>query len=292
MVFTRVGALKASLGLILWTSSLSFFACEEELPRSDPPYHYPLKLGNYWVYNRVQTALTYSDSGKSARFDDTLIVQSSISVTVSYQGLWGDSLEYSVLNSYCRDGCEDHTAWHYYTQNDSGLFLFGYESPVNVIAPKITPHLVSSLGGKTFISNDAFFIHSAPAVLPQIPVSDSIYIENPMVRVLEYPLHQGASWTYRDSGNPWRMDREVVFSEELMLENDSFLAFEIVTHYDKNHDGVWDEDLYIKDHFAAEGLVRREIFMDSIFVMSEDGSFTKELKQLVDVYELSRYRLN
>lgn len=214
-------------------------------------------------------------------------------MTVSFRGLWEDSLDCAILNSCCYlDSCNAQLSWHYYTQSDTALKLFGYESPSNFILPKPAGLDALMWRGKSFQSRDELLWRAAPSFLSRIPTRDGFYSEDPMVCILEYPISVGASWTYRDSGKPWRMDRQVMLEKELSVEAGKFPVFQVEMLYDRDNDGHWDDDIHIIDHFASEGLIRREILIDSIHVISPQGIRTGGLFRVLDVYELARYELN
>lgn len=272
---------------------LLLFACEEAQRDIEPSYTYPLALGNYWVYSRTQTNYSYSESTGQAVFEDSSMVCESISVTVSYHGTWDDSLERFVLNSFCcHEDCRDHTSWHHYTQNDTALLLLGYKSPVNQILPKPAQKAQLSWMGATYSSMAGLLSQVAPSPLWRTPAMDSVHIEDPMIQVLKYPLVPGAQWTYRDSGNPWKIDREVIFQKQLSVSAGSFSVYEIQMTFDMDNDGDWDQNIHITDHFAQQGLIRREIFIDSVVVVSPDGTLPDQLIRYLDVYELNRFRVN
>ncbi|MCF7903773.1 MAG: hypothetical protein K9M49_01350 [Candidatus Marinimicrobia bacterium] len=278
---------------IIMVCFLCVLSCEEQPPETEPPYRYPLALGNFWVYDHTQSNFRYSDSASSTLFDDTTVVKAILTVTVSFQGLWGDSMEYCVLNgSSCLEGCDEHSSWHYYTQNDTGLLLFGYKSSVNLAIPKGAHPARYKWGGQSFNSRDELLSLTAPSFLAWVPARDTITLEDPMVKALEYPIYEGANWTYRDSGSPWRMEREVLYTEDVLVDGDSFSAYVIRTHFDRDHDGTQDNDVYIVDHFTRAGLARRKIFIDSVLVFTPQGLPTGQYIQIEDLYELDRVKIN
>jgi hypothetical protein len=82
----------------------------------------------------------------------------------------------------------------------------------------------------------------------------------------------GSQWTYRSDYNPWRIDKTVIGRKTIYVDIGAFYCYHIKWLYDFNHDGRWDDDIWIDDYISDEGLIKREIsFVDVIFT-DESGN--------------------
>lgn len=104
---------------------------------------------------------------------------------------------------------------------------------------------------------------------------------------MQYPLDLDAQWTYRGDNNPWRMDRTVVERKNVDLDIGTFDCFEIKMLFDMDHDGIWDDDIWITDFINKKGLIQRNITILRMEEANSIGGFTSRLFDGFDVYSLT-----
>lgn len=222
-------------------------------------------------------------------YEDTLTITADINVTITGVLSLNDTLEtfeFYTTETECGQ-IEPAIGIEYYKNNDDGLFMYAHKSIGGIVLPKI--YLEKSILFKGLEFND--FCHLSNFVQQFAPnyrvVSDSIYYENPPVKSLLYPIEVDAQWTYRQDNNPWRMDKKVISRIDVELDGlGTFDCFEIKFLYDMDHDGEWDDDIWITDLISKKGLIQRDVTILRMVELTENGS-TGRFFDGFDVYSLT-----
>lgn len=237
----------------------------------DPPdgFSYPLALGNQWEYMREATSFFYSDSLKPDEVDSTRTYSSYLSVLVTGTEVLDESIETFVLRATVSDNEGIYQGEDYYYNNkEDGLYLYGYKGFGHFGFPVIIPKTLEKGERQVNIFFKGMYFNSVWELLDlfqqELPVhyavrSDSIILEEPPVKVLHYPLETGVSWTYRTSGNPWRIDKHVEGEEQITVPAGEFVCYKIKWLYDIDDNGEWDTDIFTEDYIGQEGLVQRQM---------------------------------
>ena len=250
--------------------------CDDD-PPDEVGFRYPLAIGNTWDYTRRWDLFHYTDSTAST-YDDTTTMLFDIQVAViDMASLGGLSGLYRIIST-------ESSVWdtiqgaHYYGQDEEGLYLYGYEGYGGLSMPKVRPASVSRSGilfnGRYFSNVNQLFqiIQDAlPGHFPLVGDTTEPYIEDPPLVVLQYPLDQDTTWTYRYAYDPWRIDKVVIGEEEITVPAGAFECMKVKWLYDIDNDGEWDSDLFIEDYIGDVGLVKREITILGIISINELG---------------------
>lgn len=229
-------------------------------------FQYPLAVGNRWGYD--WTIVQDSVSGAVT----PMMTISEASLAIEADTLLFDSIPAFILASTTGDGRPGQNSRLFSGNAPDGMYTYAYTNG-SLIAPGKLP------AGTSFAINGQRF-GSSQELLAAFPVLGygsarsvtELYVENPPAMVLAYPLAEGSHWTYRQSGNPWRIDRRVTGWGPIETPAGKFSAFEVEALYDIDNDGVWDSNIAAIDHVAPEGLVRREISIQNVQVSDEQGA--------------------
>ncbi len=256
---------------VLFMIGLSFFSCDNENNENDD-FIYPLSIGNTWEYIRNWNQYFYSDTlTVSPEYEDTLTYSSDISVTVTEKVFLNDTLETIEMIGVENDSTNSYAQKHYYKNNDDGLYTYAYIAGGPIVLPR------RQQGNSIIFKGIEFddFRQLSDFVQRLTPnyrvVSDSVHFEEPPVKTLQYPIEIGDQWTYREDNNPWRMDRKVIERKDVELDIGTFDCYEIKFIYDMDHNGEWDDDIWITDFISKKGLIQRTITIIGMIKMNDSG---------------------
>jgi len=267
---------------------VTLISCDKENENNDE-FIYPLTAGNSWDYSREWNLYFYPDSTvEDPVYEDTLTISADVSVTITGEVSLNDTLDAVEFHTTetVHGETEPNIGLQYYNNNKDGLYEYAYKSVGPVILPKIRQAESIVFKGMNFED----FRHLSNFVQQLTPnarvVSDSLYYENPPVKSLQYPLEIDAQWIFREDNNPWRMDKKVIDRKNVELDIGTFDCYEVKWLYDLDHDGIWDEDIWITDLISTKGLIQRNVSILRIKEVTINGA-TGRLFDLVDVYSLT-----
>jgi len=271
--------------------------CEPEDPQDD--FIYPLAVGNSWEYHREWTQYFYTDTSEAKQYDDTLRYCSDISVSIPGKLTLKDSIEtYEMIATEVVDTTDFNpvqnqtTGIKYYKNNSDGLYIYAFDRAGGwLVFPKRKATKSVCFKDLEFRS----FRELSHYIQQLIPTSrilgDSIHFEEPPVKTLQYPLRVGDRWTYRSAHDPWRMDRVVEKKKKMELEIGPFDCYQVKFLYDMDHDGEWDEDIWITDYISNEGLIRRQVTVQGVTVTTIDDPEGNRKVDATDIYTLTDFML-
>ncbi|MFB0515080.1 MAG: hypothetical protein ACETWG_00565 [Candidatus Neomarinimicrobiota bacterium] len=242
-------------------------------PETDNPGQiYPLAVGNTWEYTRQCSLYFYQDSTETPVYTDTSTYTSDVSVVITGKVTLREDHKAYALYSEENAGPYTHSGVDYYNNTDEGLYLYAYEPGGLLVLPKTQTSGRILFKGRTFGSVRELSAYLQAALPLRFVMNDSIYFEDPPVKVLQYPLKVGAIWTFREAENPWRIDKQVLAEEDFQAPAGEFSCYKIQWLYDFDEDEQWDEDITVFDYIAPEGLVYREITLTGSVWMDEYGN--------------------
>ena len=240
---------------------------------------YPLAQGNTWNYQRSIKFTNIQPGSLTGRFIDTLITENITVRSLGNYKLLGlfDTilLTESFTDSFITN--PRYIGRSYYANNADGLFLYGY-SGTGLSMPKSTGSFLQ-LNGHLFRNIEELLGYLEMNRILSIPQRmDSVYLEVPPKKVVEYPIQTGHLWIYREAGDPFRIGKQFSGEDIITVEAGTFLVYHLEWLYDLDNDGMWDEDIRIVDEYAAIGMVKRTITINDIKITDEYlnvlGSYT------------------
>ena len=271
--------------------SLSFFSCNKENETEDD-FIYPLSTGNTWEYVREMDLYFYSDTTVvQPQYEDTLTIISELSVTVTGEVFLNDTLETIEMIVFETDSANTHNGKLYYQNNVEGLYIYAYKSGGSMISPRKkegTTILFKGLEFDDYRQLSDFIQQLTPNYRI---LSDSLYFEEPPIKTLQYPIEIGNQWTYREDNNPWRMDRKVMDRKDIELSIGTFDCYEIKFLYDMDHDGEWDDDIWITDFISKEGLIQRKVTIIGM-IEADNNGLTGRFIDSIDTYTLTGFSVD
>jgi hypothetical protein len=268
--------------------SIAFISCEYS-GLSEIEMHYPMHIGNSWDYARtVKLVNVTADS-----IPDELVwaVDTSLaSAWLSGKEVLNDTLETFVLK--ISGNYTNRVSEHYYLEKDDGLYIVAYKNAG--AAPFILPKKSQRfhIKFKERIFNNIYEILRELEIKNQPALSkisdDSLIFEISPVLTLKYPIYITSHWTYRNS--PWRIDKRVQDRVTVSAAGEKFDCYQIKWIYDIDDNGKWDDDLFIYDYVAEQGLIQRDIFVRGSIIVNmdgtEQGSFDYHDKMILQSYSI------
>lgn len=255
--------------------TFSFMSCDEILGifffggQLGSVATYPMRVGNRWEYQETVFWHNIRLIDSSYHFGpDTMVSQHIVSVAGREKieripGQAGDSIETTIFRATQQGFSESRL---YYTLDGSGLFLHGY-SGGSLIAPRPPgPSLSYVVHGRGFGS-----IHEAFAcfVEGRGPFTSSIYREYPPVLPIKLPLMAGSRWTFRPTGQPFRIDKQAGALRHDPVWHTNYHA--VSWRYDINNDGVWDDDISVAERISEKGITWRIFDVRNVILLSAQG---------------------
>jgi hypothetical protein len=238
---------------------------------ADPgPFKYPDSIGNQWDYERTfSTVIIRPDSTGQSHPVDTSVT-SPVIMKVIRKDTLRNSIEAYLFQEIITENNRNIVGDTWYVNSDSGLSIYAYHG-AGLLIPK-------SGSGKRFFFNGRYFSsvrEITSYVTQEIPKkftpSDSITYEVPPVLTLKYPLMNNSEWTYRSSGNPWKINKKIVGTKQIEVPAGKFNCFKIVWFFDVNNDLQWDENLELTDYVCEKGLIRRTVVYKDITIVDQEN---------------------
>lgn len=260
-----------------WFAALGIFgtcccilSCEETSTVSGsgtaPPL-YPMAVGNHWEYEQTaywhnirvidSSAYTPADTFRS---DHSVRVLRMLYLP-SGMVAGGDSVLVSELRTQSTTEFAVES-FRYYESTSDQLLIHGYDGSAGFVTPRVEPENIS------FVFNGCIYgslsdLLSPLGIAPRGRSGDLIR-EIPPLTVLSYPLTVGKQWTYRDDGQPLRIDKLVEAPLDTVLNGLPERLTVVRWLYDINHDGEWDEDISIFDFYGRAGLTIRVLELKNV----------------------------
>lgn len=234
---------------------------------------YPLQVGNSWTYLRTIDFL-YPGTNTAADFFAPPL-EDYVYVTVDRtESITNYPLSYVVKSRL--EFSEDFSE-NYYDVKEDGLYHVAYSNAgaAPIVHPKQAQKGAINFNNKSYASMNELLAELTPTDNPGLPhlVADSLRYENPPLLTLKYPLQVGSEWIYRQNF-PWRMRKAVEGEKMIETVAGNFFCFEIKWLYDMDNNNSWDENIYIIDHIANEGLIKRTLYILGAVYTDEYGNET------------------
>lgn len=182
-----------------------------------------------------------------------------------------------------QDGAHIFTSVQYYQNRTDGLYLLACHSAGNMILPKPTAKMRIRFKDSYFDNYHQLLDYIQTGIPVGKLVADSLYFEDPPVKVLPYPPRIGDQWTYRKvPQDPFHIEKKIEGKETLRINNTAYECYKIRFLYDLDHDGLWDENIRLTDFISQEGLLQRTI---TVLGLTETSIQLEETGRLIDTYE-------
>ena len=240
---------------------------------------YPTGVGSTWSYHHTSTFDNFRPSFPGATYTPDSIV-GTVTVTVtkpvrlaSGSGVPGDSIttfEFQQTEQTTLPPSVNMVGYQYFNSDSIGLHLHGYRGGGGLAGPRAVPE------GAQLVINGVHFRsvrELIDAVLLPTEGSniDSIVREIPPLLTLQFPLILGNSWIFRETGHPWGIRKTVLSDTELTLSGTSYHCYIVRWIYDMDNNGVPDQNIWIDDYIAEEGLLRRTINVKDVTIATSEN---------------------
>ena len=258
--------------LAVFTIISSFFvSCTTDSPTGvqyldTANFKYPFTIGSTWSYTRVQSVENIRPDSIINHFN-IYPVNSTSTITISHDTTINGSSTRCFMEVYT----EDTTNWYsrtYYANSDSGLICYGYRNPGGSIGIPFSPtnNIKFLLNGNVYNSINEIFISYGEFSNPKFPTSDSLYLENPPVNCIKYPILIGMEWFFK------RLDTDIYIHKKY-LGYESILVSNIIISCVKTERKWfgWNSELYFYDYHSKYGQMKRDYYIKNIIVTNEFG---------------------
>jgi hypothetical protein len=278
--------------LIPFLMLLSSCLIDSKDNNSDEDFRYPLKVGNHWEYQRRWTNFYYDST--SSEYMDTSSYKSDISLTITEKVQLKNGVKAYKFVGISEETFYSHETVCYYRNNDDGLFYCAYKEGAGsgLFLPKISQNQKVRFGGmhfKNIVELSNYFQNLG--ILQKMNGDSIVYFDKPQ-KSLAYPLKVGEIWNFREAGDPWKMEKTVTGRERVQTEAGYFDCFKIVTLYDRNDDGLWDDDIKYTDYVCEAGLVKRVFELKNVgMTVENDPSGGSVYSDVWDVYTLTEVNI-
>lgn len=266
---------------VIVCATLLLFGCHKSEDSPNSPAQvafYPLTSGSSWAYDMTSTPHNIREKDSTASFrPDT--VQRSITAFVL-----GDTLlvpggfpgSSSVLVAVLQESSIQQrpvvpnprfAASQFYSLSQTALYLHGYRSGGAGSLPKTFPRpAVIHLNGQAF-SDQSRCVEALVGLIPVAPI-DSVYREIPPKEILRFPLTTGTRWTFRQSGAPFRIDKQVMAQTTVTVSGASYDCAVVQYFHDVDNNGIWDTNISVVDLVSAKGLLKRSLDIKDLVAAS------------------------
>ena len=248
--------------LLLILFVIQFTSCKKEEPSpietANEEIAYPLTVGNEWSYVRLFSSFNFRPFQPNVipPRDETIIERSL--VTVSRRDTLLDSIQTIVLRDILYEQAGTFIGESYYNKKDSWLYFYAYQG-ISFASPKVSPKQGLLFKGRNFRSLSEITSFITGGYGSSLLSSDSLIYENPQLRSLPTMYRVGDQWSYRASGQPFKIDKKIVGKEFLPAHRGDYECYKIQWYIDINNDGEWDEDIEFFDWISSKGLIQRSV---------------------------------
>lgn len=230
-------------------------------------FTYPVKLNTFWYYVTRNFLTNLRGDSVYAYFSTDTIVGFGGAKFIKDTIINSDTLH--ELSNYHSDTASghNHTTLEFYKQSDSGLIRIAYYSDGANFGPyRLADNsLLYSINGKHFRSlNDilSYYNHDYQSI-------DTLYFDDPPLRVLKYPLSQNNEWEFVSySGNP-RITKKYIDYETVNLTFGSFYCIKVKRNWYYNSTTP-DPKFNSIDYFSKDGMVKRDFIIKDVLVQNQN----------------------
>jgi hypothetical protein len=209
-------------------------------------FTYPLDAGRSWTYEKSGIIWGEDTDTLKYPFKDTVITSIIIGSVMSK-----DSTNLIAIQVGARV--------EYFENRDTGLFKIADNSIHynSLVMPKKT-HNKQIIINKNTLFNTLVLSSDKMLIIPSVSMNgvDSIFYNEPPIRIYQYPLKNATQWCYNDLGQ-LEIYREIIGTTEIEVEAGIFSCYHIRTYYDWSGDKIWDENMWMDDYVSKEGLIKR-----------------------------------
>ena len=259
-------------------------------------FTFPLRVGNSWQYSRMFYSYGCEPDNLMHLVPDTVFA-TEITTIESINKL-PNLPETYVLHTVWVEGSATGEGYSWRNNTQEGLYTYAYQFTMGTVGP---PKLVIPEGshlsfkGRRFSNVNELLgwarsIMEIPASAGKLTEIDSIQYEDPPARDIAYPIEVGQRWVYRDSANPWAMEKEVVDIERVSTPALTADCLKIRWYWDIDDDGQWDSDIDGYDYLAVNGILKRRFDFFGVVIRNENSDSLGTFNT-TDIYELIDYEL-
>jgi len=240
------------------------FGCKKDNPTGPlaEDFSFPLKIGNNWQYAR--TFSPFNVRGDTTGFNIDTIIANLASEIVRRDTL-PNSLETFVLHTTetVENLSFEFESESYYENQTDGLFLYAHSNPVDILLKSAVKKQLL-FQGRYFKNIREILLFIERAVVNNITTADTLIIEDPPLKSLEYPLEIGSQWIF-SANNFSTTEKKVLGKEKVETPAGDFDCIKI----------QWinnlDTDIEVFDFICSKGLVKRSLIAKDIRITTPDN---------------------
>lgn len=227
-------------------------------------FTYPYNIGSTWAYTRTMDVINISPDSIKHYFTEFPITSTG-NITILYDTVVnGISTRCFLYN----DSLASESRY-YFQQTDTALLCIGYSQDTGGVGFPFSPsrnisYSFNGLKSKslinifTMVNINSFNIQTS---------SDSIYIEDPPVKCLVYPIRSNFEWLFKDFGSNLYINKKYMNFENIIIKNQTISCMKTQR--------IWlgiVSDIYFYDYHSKFGQIKRDYLIKNITVRNEFGT--------------------
>lgn len=256
--------------------------CDDGQNRPGEITGYPVSPGTEWTYDRQVSWIGQNDDPAG---DDVYIdsVRRVLDVRIEKDTILNDTMPVVIFRSLEVESGLYHVDYKYiddeglktYARSNSSDPFFTIRHGRNLESLRLNPGMNSRM--------EAFFKYSKG--------SGTIFIENPPLLDIQFPLGENSSWIYRNptEGRELKIEKYVAGRERLNVKGGDFDCYKIKWEYlyDERFNGM-----EVTEWIAREGLIKIQMVIDSLTLTKPSGETVAEGARYTDTYTLKKLDIN
>jgi len=184
----------------------------------------------------------------------------------------------------------DTTTWQnrtYFANYDSGLVCYGYKASGGGASFPFSPspNIKFLYNGNVYNRIEEIFISYGINSNPRFVSSDSLYLENPPVNCLKYPILIGMEWFFKRIDYDLYLHKKYLGYENISVNNNIITCVKT----ERKWFGI-NSEMYFYDYHSKYGQMKRDYYIKNIIATNEFGD-TLGFFDARDIVNVSSYNI-
>ena len=251
--------------------STFFLYCSKDSPTGvqsvdTSDFKYPFTIGSTWSYTEVQSIENIRPDSIKYMFNTNPVFSTS-TITISHD----TSINGVQTRCFLETFTQDTTNWYsrtFYANHDSGLVRYGYTySGGGISFPSCpSPKIKFMFNGNIYNNIKEIFIIYGECFNPKYSFADTVYLENPPVNCIKYPIIIGTEWFFKRVSNNLYIHKKYLGFENILVNNSIISCVKT----ERKWFGFNSTD-YLYDYHSKYGQMKRDYFFKDILALNEIG---------------------
>jgi len=275
---------------VLTIISSFFVSCTKDNPTGvqyldTANFKYPFNIGSTWSYTRVQSVENIRPDSIINQFN-MYPFNSTGTITITHDTTINGIQVRCFIDNYTHDT----TTWQnrtYFANYDSGLVCYGYKASGGGASFPFSPspNIKFLYNGNVYNRIEEIFISYGINSNPRFVSSDSLYLENPPVNCLKYPILIGMEWFFKRIDYDLYLHKKYLGYENISVNNNIITCVKT----ERKWFGI-NSEMYFYDYHSKYGQMKRDYYIKNIIATNEFGD-TLGFFDARDIVNVSSYNI-